>query len=67
MSSRGVRELVTSPTRRSRPARKDLDAIVEFIKNPNPPMPKLFPNPLADADVRPVAEYVRMLHRSPPQ
>jgi alcohol dehydrogenase (cytochrome c) len=42
-------------------ARRDLEAIVAFVKNPNPPMPKLFPNPLTDEDVQLVSEYVRTL------
>ena len=31
------------------------------LKNPNPPMPKLHPSPLDDADVTAVSEYVRTL------
>jgi mono/diheme cytochrome c family protein len=48
-------------------ARNDLEAIVAFVKNPNPPMPKIFPTPLAEADVRAVAEYVRTLQQNRPQ
>jgi alcohol dehydrogenase (cytochrome c) len=42
-------------------ARKDQTAIVDFIKNPNPPMPKLNPSPLDNDEVTAVAEYVRTL------
>jgi mono/diheme cytochrome c family protein len=42
-------------------ARKDLEAIVDFVKNPRPPMPKLYPTPLSEEDVRTVAAYVRTL------
>jgi alcohol dehydrogenase (cytochrome c) len=42
---------------------KDLEAIVAFVKNPASPMPKLYPQPLAEADVRAVAEYVRVLQQ----
>jgi mono/diheme cytochrome c family protein len=42
-------------------ARKDVTAIGGFINNPNPPMPKLHPNPLDDAEVTAVSEYVRTL------
>ncbi|MFP5285859.1 MAG: c-type cytochrome [Thermoanaerobaculia bacterium] len=46
-------------------ARKDLAAIAEFIKNPNPPMPKLHPTPLNDEEVTAVSEYVRTLQGAP--
>jgi alcohol dehydrogenase (cytochrome c) len=42
-------------------ARNDLAAIVAFIKDPAPPMPKLHPAPLDDAEVTAVSEYVRTL------
>jgi alcohol dehydrogenase (cytochrome c) len=41
--------------------RKDLAAIVAFVKNPTPPMPKLFPSPLSESDVQAVSQYVRTL------
>ena len=41
--------------------RKDLAATLHAIKNPEPPMPKLFPSPLDDADVADLAAYVRSL------
>jgi alcohol dehydrogenase (cytochrome c) len=42
-------------------ARRELTAIADFIKNPNPPMPKLHPSPLDDAEVSAVAQHVRTL------
>jgi mono/diheme cytochrome c family protein len=42
-------------------SRKDLAATVEWIKNPAPPMPKLFPAPLSEQDVNDVAAYVQTL------
>jgi mono/diheme cytochrome c family protein len=42
-------------------SRKDLAATVEWIKNPAPPMPKLFPSPLSEQDVNDVAAYVQTL------
>jgi len=40
---------------------KDLAATIEWIKNPAPPMPKLFPSPLSEQDVNDVAAYVETL------
>ena len=42
--------------------RKNLAEVIAFIKNPVPPMPKLFPAPLSEDDVRKVAAYVETLH-----
>jgi alcohol dehydrogenase (cytochrome c) len=42
-------------------ARTDLGAIVAFVKNPNPPMPRLFPSPLDEEAVNAVAKYVQTL------
>ncbi len=42
-------------------ARRDVNAIAEFIKNPNPPMPRFFPSPLDEATVQSMAEYVLTL------
>lgn len=47
-------------------ARRDLASIAAFIKNPNPPMPKLHPNPLDDAEVDAVAQHVRKLQGAKP-
>jgi alcohol dehydrogenase (cytochrome c) len=40
------------------PARKEHPQLVEWIKNPLPPMPKLYPAPLTDGDVEAIARYV---------
>jgi alcohol dehydrogenase (cytochrome c) len=58
-------EGVNGPSLTSASARRDLPAIVAFVKNPKPPMPKLYPSPLSDADVRAVAAYVRTLQGAP--
>jgi len=42
-------------------SRKNLAATIEWIKNPAPPMPKLFPAPLSEQDVNDVAAYVQTL------
>jgi alcohol dehydrogenase (cytochrome c) len=46
-------------------ARKRIEAIIAFVKNPNPPMPKLHPSPLDDAEVTAVSEYVQTLQDAP--
>ncbi len=43
-------------------SRKNLQQAVSWIKNPMPPMPKLFPATLSEQDVRDVAAYVESLH-----
>ena len=40
--------------------RRNLDAVVQLVKNPTPPMPKLAP-PLMDSEVDAVARYVEQL------
>lgn len=42
-------------------SRKDLGAVITFVKDPAPPMPKLYPSPLSDRDVNDVAAYVETL------
>jgi mono/diheme cytochrome c family protein len=42
-------------------SRKDLAAVVEAIKHPDPPMPKLFPGTLNAQDVADLAAYVEDL------
>jgi mono/diheme cytochrome c family protein len=42
-------------------SRKDLDAAAAWIKNPAPPMPKLYPSPLSDRDVEDVAAFIEKL------
>jgi len=41
--------------------RKDYNAAITWIKNPAPPMPKLYPAPLNESDVADVAAYVESL------
>ncbi len=41
--------------------RKDYNAAIAWIKNPQPPMPKLYPAPLNESDVADVAAYVESL------
>jgi len=43
-------------------SRKDTSAVITFIKNPGPPMPKLYPGILNDGDVAAVAAYLETLH-----
>jgi alcohol dehydrogenase (cytochrome c) len=40
---------------------KNLDAVIIWIKNPSPRMPKLYPDPLNDRDVTDVAAFVETL------
>lgn len=42
-------------------SRKDDAAVVAWIKDPRPPMPKLYPGVLGDKDVADVAAYVESL------
>jgi mono/diheme cytochrome c family protein len=49
------------PSLKGEKARKDDAATIVWIHNPNPPMPKLWPSPLNDKDVRDVAAYVQTL------
>lgn len=41
--------------------RKNYLQTVAWIENPQPPMPKLYPDPLSEANVRDVAAYVQKL------
>jgi len=41
--------------------RKNYDQTIAWIKQPDPPMPKLFPSPLSEKDVADVAAYVQSL------
>jgi mono/diheme cytochrome c family protein len=41
--------------------RKNTAAAIAWIKNPQPPMPKLYPSPLSEKDVADVAAYVESL------
>ena len=51
-----------------KPTVYDYRSTAEFVKNPNPPMPDLHPNPLSDADVTAIAEALRQArkHREHP-
>lgn len=39
-------------------ARQDLDTTIAYIRDPKPPMPKLYPELLGEADVRAVAAWI---------
>jgi mono/diheme cytochrome c family protein len=49
------------PSLKNEKSRKNFDKTVAWIKNPQPPMPKLFPQPLSEKDVADVAAYVQTL------
>jgi mono/diheme cytochrome c family protein len=49
------------PSLKAEKSRKDTAAAVAWIKNPQPPMPKLYPSPLDEKDVADVAAYVESL------
>ncbi len=49
------------PTLKNEKSRKNAAQAISWIKNPQPPMPKLFPSPLSEKDVRDVAAYVESL------
>ncbi|GAC1312621.1 MAG: hypothetical protein NVSMB21_23350 [Vulcanimicrobiaceae bacterium] len=49
------------PSLKGEKARKDTTAAIAWIKNPAPPMPKLYPAPLNESDVADVAAYVESL------
>jgi len=46
------------PSLRGERKRKTLDELVAWIKHPDPPMPRLYPETLSEQDVRNVAAYV---------
>jgi alcohol dehydrogenase (cytochrome c) len=50
------------PQLKNESSRKNLDATAAFIKNPQEPMPKLYPSPMSEQDVNKVAAYVQSLH-----
>jgi len=41
--------------------RKNYQQAITWIKNPQPPMPKLYPSPLSESDVNDVAAFVETL------
>jgi len=49
------------PSLSNEKSRKNYDQTVAWIKNPQPPMPKLYPSPLSEKDVDNVAAYVQTL------
>jgi mono/diheme cytochrome c family protein len=49
------------PSLKDEKSRKDSAAAIAWIKNPQPPMPKLYPSPLSETDVANVAAYVESL------
>jgi mono/diheme cytochrome c family protein len=49
------------PSLKGERSRKDTAAAITWIKNPQPPMPKLYPSPLSEKDVADVAAYVESL------
>ena len=49
------------PSLKNEKSRKDFAAAVAWIKDPKPPMPKLYPSPLGEKDVDDVAAYVESL------
>jgi mono/diheme cytochrome c family protein len=49
------------PVLKGEKSRKDYAAAIAWIKNPQPPMPKLFPATLSETDVEDVASYVESL------
>jgi mono/diheme cytochrome c family protein len=55
------REGGIGPSLRDEKSRKDGPQTILWIRNPQPPMPKLWPSPLNDKDVADVAAYVQTL------
>jgi mono/diheme cytochrome c family protein len=49
------------PPLKNEKSRKNFAQTVAWIKNPQPPMPKLYPSPLSAKDVDDVAAYVQSL------
>jgi mono/diheme cytochrome c family protein len=49
------------PSLKNEKSRKNFAQAVAWIKNPQPPMPKLYPSPLSEKDVNDVAAYVETL------
>jgi mono/diheme cytochrome c family protein len=49
------------PSLKGEKSRKDTAAAIAWIKNPQAPMPKLYPSPLSEKDVADVAAYVESL------
>ncbi len=49
------------PVLKGESKRKNYDQAIVWIKNPQLPMPKLYPSPLSESDVQDVAAYVETL------
>jgi mono/diheme cytochrome c family protein len=49
------------PSLKGEKGRKNYEQAIAWIKNPQPPMPKLYPSPLNEKDVDDVAAYVETL------
>ncbi len=49
------------PPLKNEKSRKNYAQTIAWIKNPTPPMPKLYPSPLGEKDVADVAAYVQGL------
>jgi len=49
------------PTLKNEKSRKNYAQTVAWIKNPQPPMPKLYPGTLSEKDVEDAAAYVQTL------
>jgi mono/diheme cytochrome c family protein len=49
------------PSLKDEKSRKNTAAAIAWIKDPKPPMPKLYPSPLSEKDVADVAAYVESL------
>lgn len=49
------------PSLHNERSRKDFAATVSWIENPAAPMPKLYPSPLSEQDVKDVAAFVEKL------
>lgn len=49
------------PSLRNEGARRSYDSVYALIRDPAPPMPKLYPSRLSAADLRDVAAYVESL------
>ena len=57
----GVEGGTLGPSLRHESRRLGYDAAVSWIEDPQPPMPKLYPKPLSEGQVRDVAAYVESL------
>jgi ubiquinol-cytochrome c reductase cytochrome c subunit len=49
------------PALKNEGSRKDRNGVATFVKNPPPPMPKLYPGLMSESDVAAVSDYVESL------